>query len=185
MRKLSLVILILLVLGVTLTSRDVEARRRRKKHAAQKIINEKKLYERLGGNASVVAIVDEWVRLGLSDNRVSGFFSALKAKPDRLGRFRHNLSQQICEIADGPCQYSGADLRKVHAPMNIGDDQFLYFSEDLYKSLLKFNIAEREKNELMARVGELKDEIESKSMTAPNAYLRDGPSGSLSASATQ
>jgi truncated hemoglobin YjbI len=155
-RVLSWLLLFSVVLGSF--THDAEARRRRRrKH--QKIINEKKLYERLGGSKTVSGIVDEWLRLGLADQRISSYFSAVTAKPERIGKLRRNLNDQICELSDGPCQYRGVDMKKAHAGMKLGEDQFLFFCEDLYKSLLKYNIAEREKDELMARIGELKSEI--------------------------
>jgi hemoglobin len=136
------------------------ARRRhhsRKKHAA--IINEKHLYERLGGTKNVASIVDEWLRLSLADERISSFFAATTAKPERLAKFRRALTDQICEIADGPCQYNGPEMKKVHQDMHLEEEHFIAFADDLLKSLNKFSVGEREKNELLGRLGTMRAEI--------------------------
>lgn len=152
-------------------SHDAEARRRRRvrrhHHKRLAIINEKKLYERLGGGKAISEIVDEWMRLNLADNRIAPAFSRMTAQPERLGRLRRNLGDQLCEIADGPCTYKGPETRRGHAGLVFGDDQFLIFSDNLVHSLQKKNVAEREKNELLARFGEIKPDIVSDS-SAPS-----------------
>lgn len=139
---------------------DAEARRRRRpKKKRAKIINEKKLFERIGGTKAVGEIVDEWVRLNLADSRLSASFKETTSSPDRLKKFRMSLNDQLCELADGPCRYRGADMKKAHAGMKISEAQFLAFAENLFRSMRKFNISEREKNEMLGRVGELKSEM--------------------------
>ena len=145
----------------SLFSESAEARRRRRHRRPKraKIINEKKLYERIGGINAINEIVDEWIRINLADQRVASSFVNVTAKPERLGRMRRHLGDQLCEIADGPCQYKGSEMKKAHAAMNIGDDQYLIVSDNLVRALQLKNIAEREKNELLARIGELRVDI--------------------------
>jgi hemoglobin len=141
-------------------SHDADARRRRRHRAKrQKIINEKKLYERIGGSKTVSDMVDEWLRLNLADSRVSGSFSSYTAKPERLGRLRRSLGDQICEIADGPCSYKGSDTKRVKDGAAFSDDQFLIVSDNLFRSMQKLGLAEREKDELLSRLGDLRPDI--------------------------
>jgi len=140
---------------------DAEARRRRRRHQPRraKIINEKKLFERIGGTRAINEIVDEWTRLNLADQRVAAAFSPVTSKPERLGKMRRNLSEQLCELAEGPCQYKGSDIKKAHVALAVSEDQYLVVSDNLVRVLQVREVAEREKNELLARIGELRPEI--------------------------
>jgi len=162
MRRFFILLLTLCVLTVSLSPDEAEARRRRRHHRRArrlKIINEKKLYERIGGAKAMSAIVDEWTRTNLADSRVAAGFSSLTSKPEKLGHMRRSLSEQLCELADGPCQYKGPEMKKVHRAFQISEDQFLIVSDNLMQSLVKLSIPEREKNELLARLGDLRLEI--------------------------
>lgn len=170
------------ILVMTAFSNDAEARRRRRKSKKAPIINEKKLYERIGGAKGLAVIVDDWVRMSLADPRVGGVLKPLTA-PEQLPKFRSSLNDQLCELADGPCQYKGPDLSKDagasankagkaanagnagnvygknQANMQITEEQFLVFADNLFQSMQKSNIAEREKNEMLGRIGEFKVDL--------------------------
>jgi hemoglobin len=156
------IILVLIFTTVSLSfSNEAEARRRRRYRRPRKlkIINEKKLYERIGGAKAVNAMVDEWMRMNLADQRVAASFAPVTTKPDHLGRMRRGLVDQICEVSDGPCQYKGPDMKKVHGNMGVTEDQFLIVSDNLVQSMQKLGIQEREKNELLSRIAELRFDI--------------------------
>jgi hemoglobin len=162
--------LILVSLLSTVFAHDAEARRRRRRRAKRPaIINEKKLFERIGGTKTVSSIVDEWMRLNLADQRIAPYFAKITAQPERLGKMRRNLNDQICEIADGPCLYHGADMRKAHKDLTINEEQFLIFSDNLFRSMQKYSVPEREKNELLARLSETRAEIVDTPPPAPNS----------------
>lgn len=160
MRKL-LILSILTVFALSSVSFDAEAKKRRRNKRAKRgpIINEPKLYERIGGVKSVSEIVDEWVRANLADPRVAALFEKVSAKPDRLQSMRRAMNDQLCEIADGPCKYRGQEMDKAHSGLGISDDHFLYVADNLHRTMTKLNIPEREKNEMMGRIGEYRAEI--------------------------
>ena len=158
-RFIFLILLTTLLASAFAPNANARRRRRhsRKKHAA--IINEKKLYERLGSGKVVAGIVDEWIRLSLSDARISSSFANLVAHPEQLAKYRRRLNDQLCEVADGPCHYNGTEMKKAHEGLKIKDEQFVAFAEDLDKALDKHAVAEREKNELLGRLGTMRGEI--------------------------
>jgi hemoglobin len=160
MRKFVIFLLLFSVVSLSFSD-DADARRKRRRSRAkkQKIINEKKLYERVGGEKGVALIVDEWLRISLADQRIAPAFAKVTEQPERLAKMRKGMNDQLCEMADGPCQYKGKDMAKAHAGMNVSDDQFLIFSEGLFKSMEKRDLPEREKNEMLARLGELRAEV--------------------------
>ena len=112
------------------------------------------LYERLGGKAAITAVVDDFVGNVASDNRINGFF----AKTD-IARLKRLLVEQICAGSGGPCTYTGRDMKTAHMGMGVADAHFAALVEDLVKSLDKFKVPEREKNELLGVLGPMKTDI--------------------------
>jgi len=155
-RLLRFIVFFAIIVGIFMPSADA-AHRRRRRVKKQPIINEKKLYERIGGSQSVSQIVDEWMRLNLADSRVAPNISAVAAKPDQLVQLRKKLNEDICEMSDGPCSEKPAEIKKIHDSLHFGDEQFLAFADNLFRSMQKLNITEREKNELLARLGDQRD----------------------------
>jgi hemoglobin len=114
----------------------------------------KSLYDRLGGQPAVTAVVDDFVGNVAADNRINGFF----ARTD-IPRLKKNLVDQICQGTGGPCTYTGRDMRTAHKGMNITDAQFNALVEDLVKTLDKFKVPEKEKGELLGVLGPMKPQI--------------------------
>jgi hemoglobin len=115
---------------------------------------QKSLYDRLGGQPAVTAVVDDFVGNVAADNRINGFF----ARTD-IPRLKKNLVDQICQGTGGPCMYTGRDMRTAHKGMNITDAQFNALVEDLVKTLDKFKVPEKEKGELLGVLGPMKPQI--------------------------
>jgi hemoglobin len=112
------------------------------------------LYERLGGKPAITAVVDDFVGNVAADARINGFF----AKTD-IARLKELLVEQICAGSGGPCTYTGRDMRSTHAGMGVGDVHFSALVEDLVKTLDKFKVPQREKQELLSVIGPMKTDI--------------------------
>ena len=160
MRRI-LLSLMAIVLLITSYSDEADARRRRRSRKKRApIINEKKLYERIGGAKGVSDIVDEWMRRSLADQKVAPFFQQTTSNPERLAKFRRSLNEQLCELADGPCQYKGPEVKKLQSELATNEESYLLFTDHLFQSMQKQNLPEREKNEMLGRVGELRSDKE-------------------------
>ena len=114
----------------------------------------KPLYDRLGGEASIKAVVDEFVANVGADTRINTYF----ANAD-LDRLKGHLVNQIGEASGGPQHYSGRDMKTTHAGMGIDEPAFNALVEDLVKALDKFAVPEQEKSELLAVLGPMKADI--------------------------
>jgi hemoglobin len=123
---------------------------------------EKSLYQRLGGKPAITAVVDQFVTNVAGDNRINHYFQADVADPARLATFKINLVNQICEGTGGPCKYTGKDMKTAHAGMGITDADFNALVEDLVSALNKFNVPDKEKNDLLAILGPMKPDIVTK-----------------------
>ncbi len=117
-------------------------------------MQQKSLYDRLGGQGAIVAVVDDFVGNVAADNRINKFF----AKTD-IPRLKRLLVEQICAGTGGPCTYTGRDMKSAHTGMGINDAQFNALVEDLVKSLDKFKVPEKEKGELLGILGPMKPSI--------------------------
>ena len=112
------------------------------------------LYQRLGGKDAIVAVVDDFVGNVAGDARINRRFASTN-----IPRLKQMLVDQICAGTGGPCTYSGRDMKSAHTGMNISDAEFGALVEDLIKSLDKFKVPEKEKNELLAILGPMKVDI--------------------------
>ncbi|MGQ0652520.1 MAG: group I truncated hemoglobin [Betaproteobacteria bacterium] len=115
---------------------------------------EKSLYERLGGQKAIVAVVDDFVGNVAADGRINGFF----ARTD-IPRLKRLLVEQICAGTGGPCTYTGRDMKTTHAGMGIAPVHFNALVEDLVKTLNKFNVPQKEQKELLAILGPMQQDI--------------------------
>jgi hemoglobin len=120
---------------------------------------DKSLYDRLGGKKAISAVVDEFVGRVAADTRIKGFFAKTAADPQRLASFKKKLVDQICQASGGPCKYTGKDMKTAHQGMGISGDDFNALVEDLVGALNKFNVGEKEKNELLGALGPMKSDI--------------------------
>lgn len=116
------------------------------------------LYDRLGGKPAITAVVDDFVGNVAADKRINGFF----ARTD-IPRLKGLLVEQICAGTGGPCIYTGRDMKAAHAGMGVSDAHFNALVEDLVKTLDKFKVPQREKEELLGILGPMKADIVSAS----------------------
>ena len=114
----------------------------------------KSLYERLGGEAALKAVVDDVVARAAADTRINAKF----AKTD-IPRLKFHLVKQLCAVTGGPCKEIGRSPEKIHDHMQITAGEFDAFVEDLVATLDKLNVPAQEKNELLGILGPLKPKI--------------------------
>ena len=115
---------------------------------------EASLYDRLGGQPAIVAVVDEFTNRVASDSRINMQF----ADTDIPG-FKALLVEQICAATGGPCTYSGRDMKTTHAGMNITAEEFVWTGEHLAGALDKFSVPDNEKGELLDAIGSMQGDI--------------------------
>ena len=112
------------------------------------------LYQRLGGQPAIVAVVDDAVGNIAGDPRINRFFARAN-----VPRLKQGLVDQICQATGGPCVYKGPPMEVVHRGMRITDADFNALAEDLVRTLNKFKVPPREQQELLGILGPLKPTI--------------------------
>ena len=112
------------------------------------------LYRDLGERAGIETLVDALLFRISEDSRIVGQFA--DADPGRLHR---TLSEQICELAGGPCVYSGDDMVTVHTGRDISEASFNALVEDLVEVMEHQRIPIRAQNRLLAKLAPMRGEI--------------------------
>jgi len=108
------------------------------------------LYDRLGGQRAIVAVVDDFIGRVAADKRINQRF----ANTD-IPQLKSLLVEFVCMATGGPCHYSGRDMETSHAGMEIVEEEFTALVEDLSATLDKFKVPAKEKNELLGALGPL------------------------------
>jgi hemoglobin len=138
----------------------------------------KSLYERLGGEQGVRAIVDDFVTRALADPRVNwerkgierGGMNIFKRnqsvewKPtaDRVETLKKHLSQFIALSTGGPSTYEGRDMREVHRGLHISNAEFDAAVGDLKATLDKVGVPTEEQKELLAIIESTRPQVAEK-----------------------
>jgi hemoglobin len=120
------------------------------------------LYERIGGEPKLRATVDQFTALIVADDRINFAF----ADTD-LSKFKQLLFEQLCAITQGPCQYTGRDMRTAHAKLNINNAQFNALAEDLYRAFDREHVPYRLQNKVMALLAPMQKDIVKPGFVAP------------------
>lgn len=112
------------------------------------------LFEEIGGESKLKAVVDELVVIALEDHRINFAFAGTD-----LERFKHLLYTQLCELAAGPCIYDGRPMSAAHSKLNITTAQFNALAEDLYKAFDRAGVGYRTQNKMMALLVPMQREV--------------------------
>ena len=117
----------------------------------------KPLYEKLGGYDAIAAVTDDFIERLLADTELSKFF--VGHSNDSKKRIRQLVVQQLCAATGGPCIYTGRDMKTSHAGLGITEEQWNTSVNHLVSTLNKFNVPEKEKNEVIGAIASLKKDI--------------------------
>jgi hemoglobin len=126
--------------------------------------NKVSLFDRLGGEKGLTALVDDFTPRLLQDPRVNwdrlgvkshGVFKRTKAEtwqatPDNIANLKKHMVQFLALATGGPVQYEGKEMKASHANMQISNPEFEAAVGDIKASLDKLQIPNKEQKELLA-----------------------------------
>ena len=110
--------------------------------------------DQFGGEAGLVALMDEFMDVLLADARMRPFFEFA----DQAMIKRH-LVEQFCVILGGDCTYTGRDMKESHALLGIDRADFNALVEDLQIAMNRRGIPFRAQNRLLAELAPMHREI--------------------------
>jgi hemoglobin len=112
------------------------------------------LFDRLGGQPAINAVVHEFVMTTKADDRISARF--LNTDPVKL---EQAMDDHVCSITGGSCTYHGKSMRDAHVGMKLTDAEFAAFMDDLQKVLAKLNVPARETKEVVAAFDGMRGDV--------------------------
>jgi len=96
------------------------------------------LYEQLGGQPAITALVDALVAEYKADPLIAHRFAL---PPAELGYLRERLIEQLCEATGGPCVYTGLSMAEAHSGLAISGAEFDAFMQDSARAMGKVGIS--------------------------------------------
>ncbi|MFW1676531.1 group I truncated hemoglobin [Pontibacter sp. JAM-7] len=112
------------------------------------------LYQQLGGEQGVASLVDNFIAEIAYDDTLFPYF----AESD-VDRFRSKFIEHMCEVADGPCHYTGDSMFDIHVNMGVTESVFNHTVDVLISAMNKTGIAHRVQNRLLARLAPMRKQI--------------------------
>lgn len=121
---------------------------------------DKPLYDRIGGYKGVAATVDDLVD-NIYENGTLNQNPILKRIHDANERaaFKLILATWVMENTGGPKVYFGRSMKDAHAPLKLSEREFEVIMNECRNTFYKFNVPEKEFNELMTALYSFKDQI--------------------------
>ena len=148
--------------------------KRDKNTGAAKAPEKESLFARLGSEAGVAKIVDDFVARALADPRVNwerkgitrGGWSihrndSIEWTPDeaKVAEMKKHIAQFIAVATGGPTNYDGKEMRPAHAGMHITNAEFDATVGDLKASLDNLAVPTAEQKELLAIIESTRPQI--------------------------
>lgn len=117
-------------------------------------MEQRSLYDRLGGREAIVAVVDDFVGRCAADSRINAKF----VRTD-VPRLKAKLVEQVGEATGGPLTYTGRSMQETHDGMGVTGGEFDALVDDLVATLNSFNVPAAEQQELLGILGPLRSDI--------------------------
>lgn len=112
------------------------------------------LYEALGERKGIEAITETMLYRIVDDERLAEPFKGID-----VAEFHQQFSDQICDLSNGPCTYSGRTMQEAHQDMNISETQFNAVVEHLVRAMEKHDVSTSAQNRLLALLAPMHEDI--------------------------
>ncbi|TMT85211.1 group 1 truncated hemoglobin [Haloterrigena sp. H1] len=112
------------------------------------------LYERLGGEDAIAAVVDEFYDRVVADEQVAYYFEDVDMQQQRA-----HQTQFISSVAGGPIEYSGDDMETAHDHLGITPSEFEAIATHLGDALAAFDVDEDDRQAVLEAVASYQDNI--------------------------
>jgi hemoglobin len=120
---------------------------------------EASIYEAIGGEPALVAVVDDFYERVLSDAELASFFAGANMR-----KLKGRQVEFFAAALGGPSLYQGASMRQVHAGRGISQADFDRVAVHLAGSLADAGVPQEMITEIAAAIIPLADEIVSRQL---------------------
>lgn len=115
------------------------------------------LFDDLGQQPGLTRIVDSATAAWLADPRVAATF-----ENTNITRFKHLLSDQLCQLTGGGCTYHGRPMRESHEALHLTNRQFNAVVEGLQHGMDQQDIPFRTQNRVLALLAPMQHDVVSR-----------------------
>jgi hemoglobin len=112
------------------------------------------LFERLGGNPAIQAVMHRFYERILADPDLAPIFA-----PVNVERHERKASTFVAAATGGPAPWTGRDMAAAHRHLRITNEQFDRTAGHLVDTLIEFDVPDETGLELLTLVGSLRGEI--------------------------
>ncbi|WP_248929575.1 group I truncated hemoglobin [Paenibacillus hamazuiensis] len=112
------------------------------------------LFDKLGGQKTIDAVVDEFYKRVLADPTVNLFFENTDMEKQR----RHQAAFIGYALGSG-VQFTGKSMAKAHEGMNLQPIHFDAIVKHLSQTLEHFHVDQEDIQEVVKKIGTLKDDV--------------------------
>jgi hemoglobin len=112
------------------------------------------LYRAWGGKDGIRAVMDDFVPRLKADPRIGHFFKETSTK-----HLASQLTDQLCQLAGGPCVYDGPDMKSSHEELGVARRDFHALVEVLQQSMAARGIAFADQNRMLALLAPMHRDI--------------------------
>lgn len=127
-------------------------------------------FEDFGGKPGLVRIMDDLMINLIDDPRTRDFFN--NEKQDFI---KAMLVEQMCELLDGGCTYTGRDMQTAHAHLSINRAEFNALVESFQLAMDKHGVPFASQNKLLAKLAPMHRDIEGPAGQGPKATASSEP----------
>ncbi|MEQ1759375.1 MAG: group 1 truncated hemoglobin [Vicinamibacterales bacterium] len=113
------------------------------------------LYDRLGGEIGIAALVEDAMAAHLTNPIVQTRFQNIKD----IEHAKKMAREFFGAGSGGPEPYTGRDMRTTHRGMNISEQEYVAVMDDIMGALDKHGIDDVTKKDVLAIMYSLKNEI--------------------------
>ncbi|MEX2579448.1 MAG: group 1 truncated hemoglobin [Verrucomicrobiales bacterium] len=112
------------------------------------------LYEKVGGRAAIDAAVELFYVKVLADERVNFFFEDIV-----MNKQKRQQKAFLSAALGSPVAWTGKDMRKAHANLDLKESDFAAIAENLQATLVELELDAELIGQIMAVVASTKDDV--------------------------
>ena len=115
---------------------------------------DRSLYDRLGGREVIARFVAVGVERVLANEQINFLFDNTD-----IDNLNFQLTEQICQLAGGPCVYEGMDMESAHFDLDISAAEFNALVEDFQMAMRATGVPYGLENQVIALLAPMKPAI--------------------------
>jgi hemoglobin len=112
------------------------------------------LYDEIGGREPLERAIGLAINRIYNDPQIGHYFKGVPKQ-----HLRKELTDQFCELIDGPCEYTGKTMLESHKDLNIKDSDFFLLVEYVQKAMRDIGFTYEQENRILKHVAPLKSQI--------------------------